>query len=85
MNTSPNAQTVNVSFADVFVDQGAAFAAGTFTLYDLWQKDDAGAWGKSLGDFSGSVPSVEVGTHQTKVWKAVPKSTNARRRDRRDL
>ncbi|KAL1952162.1 hypothetical protein VTO73DRAFT_1311 [Trametes versicolor] len=85
MNTSPNAQTVNVSFADVFVDQGAAFAAGTFTLYDLWQKDDAGAWGKSLGDFSGGVPSVEVGTHQTKVWKAVPKSTNARRRDRRDL
>ncbi len=85
MNTSPNSQTVNVSFADVFVDQGAAFAAGTFTLYDLWQKDDAGAWGKSLGDFSGSVPGVEVGTHQTKVWKAVPKSTNARRRDRRDL
>ncbi|KAH9853207.1 alpha-galactosidase [Lenzites betulinus] len=85
MNTSPNSQTVNVSFTDVFFDQGSAYQSGTYTLYDLWQKDDAGKWGKSLGDFTGSVPDVQVGTHQTKVWKAVPVSTSGRRRDVADL
>ncbi|KAI0361839.1 alpha-galactosidase [Trametes cingulata] len=88
MNTSPTAQTVNVSFADVFVDQGASYQAGTFTLYDLWQKDPAsGKWGLNLGEFTGGVHGVRVGTHQTKVWKAVPVSTGngRRRRGRREL
>ncbi|KAI0374369.1 alpha-galactosidase [Pilatotrama ljubarskyi] len=87
MNTSPNPQTVNVSFTDVFVDQGPSYQSGTFTLYDLWQKDPStGKWGLNLGEFSGGMPAVQVGTHQTKVWKAVPVSTGAnRRRDWRDL
>ncbi|KAI0651653.1 alpha-galactosidase [Trametes meyenii] len=85
MNTSPNPQTVNVSFTDVFVDQGPSYQSGTFTLYDLWQKDlSTGAWGLNLGEFKGSVPSVQVGSHQTKVWKAVPVSTS-QRRDRAGL
>ncbi|KAI8995307.1 alpha-galactosidase [Trametes punicea] len=85
MNTSPNPQTVNVSFTDVFVDQGTSYQSGTFTLYDLWQKDPStGAWGLNLGEFTGGVPNVQIGTHQTKVWKAVPVSTS-RKRDRADL
>ncbi|KAJ3013209.1 hypothetical protein NUW54_g1655 [Trametes sanguinea] len=85
MNTSPNPQTVNVSFTDVFVDQGASYQSGTFTLYDLWQKDpSSGAWGLNLGEFTGSVPNVQIGTHQTKVWKAVPVSTS-QKRDRAEL
>ncbi|OSD06021.1 glycoside hydrolase family 27 protein [Trametes coccinea BRFM310] len=85
MNTSPNPQTVNVSFTDVFVDQGASYQSGTFTLYDLWQKDpSSGAWGLNLGDFTGSVPNVQIGTHQTKVWKAIPVSTS-QKRDRAEL
>ncbi|KAI0662631.1 alpha-galactosidase [Cubamyces menziesii] len=85
MNTSPNPQTVNVSFTDVFVDQGASYQSATFTLYDLWQKDpSSGAWGLNLGEFSSGVPNVQIGTHQTKVWKAVPAS-NSKRRDRAEL
>ena len=85
MNTSPNPQTVNVSFTDVFVDQGASYQSATFTLYDLWQKDPSlGAWGLNLGEFSGGVPNVQIGTHQTKVWKAVPAS-NSKRRDKAEL
>ncbi|KAI0768483.1 alpha-galactosidase [Trametes elegans] len=80
LNTSPNPQTVNVSFKDVFVDQGSFYQSGTFTLYDLWQKDPStGAWGLALGDFSGAVPDVQIGTHQTKVWKAIPASSSTRR------
>ena len=71
---------MNVSFKDVFVDQGSSYQSGTFTLYDLWQKDPStGAWGLNLGDFSGAVPDVQIGTHQTKVWKAIPASSSMRR------
>ena len=77
VNTSPANQTVDVSLLDVFVDQGRQFGSGTFTLFDLWQKDSAGRWGKSLGEFSGSV-TVELARHQTKVYRATPVSNLVR-------
>ncbi|KAI0651654.1 alpha-galactosidase [Trametes meyenii] len=76
VNTSPKAQTVDVQFADVFIDQ--AYQQQPYVLYDLWQKDENGNWGKSLGTFQGSVPHVRLDTHQTKVWKAIPVSSSRR-------
>lgn len=70
-NTSPTNQTLDVLFSDAFVDQGAGYQAGTFAIYDLWQKDANGNWGESLGDLTTSIPDVTVGPYQTKVWKAV--------------
>ncbi|KAH9921933.1 glycoside hydrolase [Epithele typhae] len=77
MNTSPSNQTVNVSLLDIFTDQGAAFGSGTFTMYDLWQKDADGAWGAKVADVSGSM-SVDVVTHGVRVFKAVPVSSSRR-------
>ncbi|GBE78170.1 Alpha-galactosidase [Sparassis crispa] len=85
MNTSPNTQNVDVLFTDVFIDQGAAYQAGTYEIYDLWQKDSAGKWGKDIGAFTNSIPSVEIGMHQVRIWKAVPVSSSATRRDVSDL
>ncbi|TFY59512.1 hypothetical protein EVJ58_g5725 [Rhodofomes roseus] len=86
MNTSPDTQTVGVNFTDVFIDQGASYQAGTYEIYDLWQKDDAGAWGASVGTYTGSIPNVQIGAHQVKVWKAVPTSSDsASRRDLSEL
>ena len=79
LNTSPDAQTVSVNFTDVFIDQGSSYQAGTYDIYDLWQTDAAGKWGASVGTFSGSIPDVQVGTHQVKVWKAIPTSGVTRR------
>ncbi|KAH9835737.1 glycoside hydrolase superfamily [Rhodofomes roseus] len=79
LNTSPDAQTVSVNFTDVFIDQGPSYQAGTYEIYDLWQKDDAGAWGASVGTYTGSIPDVQIGTHQVKVWKAEPTSSVSRR------
>ena len=70
MNSSPNNQTIDISLLDVFVDQGSSFGSGTFTLYDLWQKDSSGKWGAKVGDFKGTV-SVAVNTHATRVYRAV--------------
>lgn len=84
LNTSPDAQTVSVNFTDVFIDQGPSYQAGTYDVYDLWQKDGAGKWGAGVGTFSGSIPSVQIGAHQVKVWKAVPAS-GASKRDLSEL
>ena len=77
MNTSPTNQTVDISLLDVFIDQGTSFAAGTFTMYDLWQKDADGNWGASVGDVSGST-SVDVVAHGVRVFKAIPTSNSRR-------
>lgn len=56
------------------IAQGATERTQTYELFDLWDKDDAGDWGKSLGTFSGSLPETTVKSHQTKVFRAVPVS-----------
>lgn len=80
VNSSPSNQTVDIALEDVFVDQGKQFGSGTFTLYDLWQKDDNGQWGKSIGNFQGQV-TVDLATHQTKVYRAIPVSNSKRAAD----
>ncbi|RPD81798.1 glycoside hydrolase [Lentinus tigrinus ALCF2SS1-7] len=77
LNTGTSNHTEDISLIDVFTDQGKSFGSGTFTLFDLWQKDDSGKWGKNIGDFQGSV-SVTVGSHQTKVYRATPASSSKR-------
>ena len=51
----------------------------TYTIYDLWKKDEKGEWGLSLGSMSGAIPGVAVAGHQTKVWKLVPSSKRQKR------
>ena len=41
-------------------------------MFDLWAKDAAGKWGKSIGTVQGKIRGVEVRRHHTKVWRAVP-------------
>ncbi|TBU34247.1 glycoside hydrolase [Dichomitus squalens] len=77
LNTSPVNQTVDISFLDVFVDQGRYFGSGTFTLYDLWQKDPSGKWGAPVGNAQGTY-SVSVDTHATRVFKVVPAPSSKR-------
>ena len=77
MNTSPVNQTIDVSLVDIFNDQGRSFASGTFTFYDLWQKDSSGNWGASVGNVQGTF-SVSVNTHATRVFKAIPASSARR-------
>jgi len=72
LNTSPTDQTVKLTFGEILVDQAPAEQAQTFELFDLWDKDDQGEWGKSLGSFSGDLPETTVKSHQTRVWRAVP-------------
>ncbi|KAH8093845.1 alpha-galactosidase [Cristinia sonorae] len=72
MNSSPKKQTVDVEFFDAFFDQGKTYQKQPYRLYDLWQKDGKGKWGKDLGIFQGSIPNVKIGVHQTKVWLAKP-------------
>jgi len=72
LNTSPNTQTVDILMSDAFIDQGAAYEAQPYELFDLWQKNSTGSWGKSVGTVQGKIPNVQVGPHQTKVWRAVP-------------
>jgi len=52
----------------------------TYTVYDLWEKDETGEWGQSLGEMSGGIQGVVVASHQTKVWKFVPVSQQLRKR-----
>jgi len=78
LNTAPTQQTVDVDFSDVFFDQGTQYQTQPYTVYDLWQKDDSGNWGKSLGTMQGSIPNVSIATHQTLVWKAVPVTASKR-------
>ncbi|KAH9890895.1 glycoside hydrolase superfamily [Cubamyces lactineus] len=78
MNTSPTNQTLDVQFADVFIDQGKIYQQQSYTLFDLWQQDDDGNWSKNVGTFQGSLPKVQLASHQTKVWKAIPASSSRR-------
>ncbi|PSR71320.1 hypothetical protein PHLCEN_2v12834 [Hermanssonia centrifuga] len=80
LNTAPTQQTVDVEFEDVFFDQGAAYQTQSYTIYDLWQKNKDGEWGENVGIVQGSLRSVKIGAHATKVWKAVPvPSSNGKR------
>ena len=45
-----------------------------YAVYDLWEKNEKGEWGKSLGVMSEGIREVFVASHQTKVWKVVPSS-----------
>jgi len=72
MNTSPEKQVVDISFEDVFRDQNKKLREATYTVYDLWEKDEKGEWGQSLGTMSGGIQGVTVASHLTKVWKLVP-------------
>ncbi|KIP11508.1 glycoside hydrolase family 27 protein [Phlebiopsis gigantea 11061_1 CR5-6] len=79
LNTSPAEQTVYLDFVDVFFDQGKAYQTQAYDVSDLWQKDVAGNWGKSIGTIQGGF-NVTIGSHQTKVWRATPvQSANAKR------
>ncbi|OSD06023.1 glycoside hydrolase family 27 protein [Trametes coccinea BRFM310] len=80
INTWPTNQTLDVQFADVFIDQGKAYQQQAYDLCDLWHKDDEGNWGKSIGNFQGSLAQVQLASHQTKVWKAIPASNSRRSR-----
>lgn len=84
LNTAPAAQTVQVDFADVFFDQGKVYQTQPYEVFDLWQKDDEGTWGKSIGIIQGGM-NVTIGVHQTKVWKAVPAPQTSTRRDYAEL
>ncbi|PCH33471.1 glycoside hydrolase family 27 protein [Wolfiporia cocos MD-104 SS10] len=79
LNTSPETQTVTVNFTDVFIDQGPSYQTGTYAIYDLWQRDSSGAWGKNIGTYTGAIPNVEIGLHQVRIWKAVPATTTSKR------
>ncbi|EIM81948.1 alpha-galactosidase [Stereum hirsutum FP-91666 SS1] len=80
MNTSPSSQEVSLSFKEIFGDQGSSAQTASWTLYDLWQKDSTGAWGLNTGTMQGSIPNVNIGAHQTKVWKAVQASGSTTKR-----
>lgn len=81
LNTAPTNQTVDVDFFDAFFDQGKVYQQQSYTLSDLWQKDDQGNWGKDIGVFQGSIPQVQIGAHQTKVWVAVPVPATSSKRE----
>ncbi|KAJ3528219.1 hypothetical protein NM688_g8024 [Phlebia brevispora] len=72
LNTAPSEQTVDVEFSDAFFDQGTAYQAQPYTLYNLWETDDDGNWGKSIGTVQGTLRDVKIRAHQTKLWKAIP-------------
>ncbi|KAI0348714.1 alpha-galactosidase [Trametopsis cervina] len=72
LNTSPSNQTLSINFSDVFFDSGTEAQTQSYTLSDLWQKDDSGNWGRDVGTVRGSIPDVSVGGHQTRVWRVVP-------------
>ena len=101
MNTSPEVQTLDVSFEDVFRDLVRITPSAcspdsvlirsfkhkecgeiAYTVYDLWEKDEKGEWGKSLGVMSGGIREAFVASHQTKVWKLVPSSQQFCKRGR---
>lgn len=66
------------------VIQGTAYQTQAYEVFDLWQKDDSGNWGKSIGTTQGGL-NVTIGVHQTKVWKAVPAPQANTRRDYAEL
>ncbi|EIN04737.1 alpha-galactosidase [Punctularia strigosozonata HHB-11173 SS5] len=78
LNTSPNNQTTTIQMSDVFFDQGSVAGSEPWEFFDLWQKDDAGTWGKSIGTVQGSL-EVDIGPHSVKVWRAIPQSSATKR------
>ncbi|KAF8575957.1 glycoside hydrolase family 27 protein [Ramaria rubella] len=72
LNTSPDSQTVDILMSDAFRDQGPVYEAQPYNLFDLWQKDSTGQWGKPLGTVQGKIAGVQIGPHQTKVLRVVP-------------
>lgn len=59
--------------------QGPVAAAEPWSLFDLWQKDSLGNWGKPVGTAQGKIAGVNIGPHQTKVWRAEPPVNKAKR------
>ncbi|EKM60900.1 glycoside hydrolase family 27 protein [Phanerochaete carnosa HHB-10118-sp] len=84
LNTSPVNQTVEIDFVDVFFDQGPAYQTQPYEVFDLWQKDDSGNWGKNIGTIQGGM-NVTIGIHQTMVWKAVPAPQASTKRNYAEL
>ncbi|KAF9780565.1 alpha-galactosidase [Thelephora terrestris] len=80
MNASPEEHVIDVSFTDAFRDMDKYWWEATYTVYDLWEKDGEGEWGRSLGTMSGGIRGVTVASHQTKVWRLVPVSQPQRKR-----
>jgi alpha-galactosidase len=77
MNTSPSDQTVDLEFADVFLDHNDA-QGQSWTLHDLWAKDSNGKWGAAAGTFQKTFDGIKVAPHATKIWKVV-RADNAKR------
>ncbi|EIN11230.1 glycoside hydrolase [Punctularia strigosozonata HHB-11173 SS5] len=76
LNTADHNQTIDLEFSDL-----PSHLSGTkYTAYDLWQKaDDSSSsselktrWGRVIGAYEASIPSVELKLHQTRVFKIVP-------------
>ena len=69
-------------FALIYLFKTKEWRDTTYTVYDLWEKDEKGEWGQNLGTMSGSIQGVAVASHLTKVWKLVPSSQQLRKRGR---
>ena len=63
--------------------KGKEWREATYTVYDLWEKDQKGEWGRCLGAMSGGIQGATVATHYTKVWKLVPTTQHLQKRGRR--
>jgi len=85
LNTSPDAQCVDLQMRDAFIDQGKTYQNQAYDVFDLWQKDPhTSRWGKPVGRIQGKIPNVGIGPHQTKVWRLVP-APNASGQQRSEL
>ena len=62
--------------------KGKEWREATYAVYDLWEKDQMGEWGRCLGMMSGGIQGATVATHQTKVWKLVPITQHLQKRRR---
>ncbi|KZV90062.1 alpha-galactosidase [Exidia glandulosa HHB12029] len=78
LNTSDRPQTVTLDFAEIWPDN-AYLRSLTYSFEDLWQKDDTGKWGKSIGTFT-KTARIRVEAHQTKVFRTVPINANTVKR-----
>lgn len=61
--------------------QGSVAAAQPWNIFDLWQKDSCGRWGKLQGTVKGKIADVHIGPHQTKVWRAEIPDNGAKRNE----
>lgn len=65
-------KSLDLALIRSFKGKGSREAA--YNVYDLWEKDEKGEWGRNFGVISGAIRGVVVASHQTKVWKLVPSS-----------